>query len=169
MRNLALFSANLSNRAQFNQHYMYSFYARRSQIWLKISLIADLRKVAVVKFCNVGLVLGFRLFLILPHLPQKNYPCFKSGRKELKNNHPLCWSKSQCVEIHRITRAQCKVENKALHSELLTELLSQFWSRNEFFAISKFRVEHHIFEIFGKFRISKFPEFLNFPNFFQTF
>jgi len=62
---------------------------------------------------------------------------------------------------------------KALHSELLTELLS--W--NEFFAISEVRVSRHFFVIFGNFGIEqflKFPKFPNirktlFPNFFRTF
>ncbi len=72
------------------------------------------------------------------------------------------------------------IKVKALHSELLTELSSQFSSRNEFFAISEFRVERHFFVIFGKFGISKFlkfPKFPNirknqfpkFPNFFRTY
>jgi hypothetical protein len=62
---------------------------------------------------------------------------------------------------------------KALHSELLAELSSWFLSQNKFFAIFKFRVEHHFFCKFWKvwkFQISKIAElFLNFPNFFQTF
>ncbi len=74
-------------------------------------------------------------------------------------------------------RSHYDIYNKALHSELLTELSSRFSSRNEFFAIFEFRVERHFFVIFGKFGISKFPKFPNirknqfpkFPNFFQTF
>ncbi len=49
--------------------------------------------------------------------------------------------------------------NKALHSELLTELLSRFLSWNEFFTISEVRVERHFFVIFGKFGIEQFPKF----------
>ncbi len=65
-------------------------------------------------------------------------------------------------------------EIKALHFKLLTELLSQFSSRNKFFAIFKFRVEHHFFVILGKFGNSKVPniwknQFLKFLNFFRTF
>jgi hypothetical protein len=68
------------------------------------------------------------------------------------------------------------VPNKALHSELLTQLSSWFSSRNDFFAIFEFRVERHFFVIFGNFGIFKFPKYLNirkdqfpkFPNFFQN-
>ncbi len=55
---------------------------------------------------------------------------------------------------------------KALHSELFTELSSRFSSRNEFFMIFEFGVEHHFFVIFGKFGNSWFPKF---PNLFWTF
>jgi hypothetical protein len=46
---------------------------------------------------------------------------------------------------------------KALHSELLTKLLS----RNEFFTIFEVRVERHFFVIFRKFGIEQFPKFPN--------
>jgi len=39
---------------------------------------------------------------------------------------------------------------KALRSKLLTEDLSRFSSRNEFFEISEIRIGHHFFEVFGK-------------------
>ncbi len=46
---------------------------------------------------------------------------------------------------------------KALHSKLLTKLSSRFSSWNEFFfAIFEFRVERHIFIIFGKFGKEQF-------------
>jgi len=54
--------------------------------------------------------------------------------------------------------------NKALHSELLTELSGRFPSRNEYFVISEVRIWHHFFVIFGKFGISKFPKFPKVPN-----
>ncbi len=56
------------------------------------------------------------------------------------------------------------VHSKALHSKLLTELLSRFLSQNKFFPIFEFWVERHFFVIFGKLRISKFSKFLKFPN-----
>ncbi len=69
------------------------------------------------------------------------------------------------------------VPNKALHSELLTELLGRFPIRNEYFVISEVWIWRHFFVIFGKFGISKFPKFPNIrknqfpklPNFFRTF
>jgi len=39
---------------------------------------------------------------------------------------------------------------KALHSELLSKLLSRFPSRNEFSKISEVRIGRHFFEVFGK-------------------
>jgi len=51
--------------------------------------------------------------------------------------------------------------SKALHSELLDELSGRFSSRNEYFRISEVRIVHHFFEVFGKFGISKLPNFGN--------
>ncbi len=66
---------------------------------------------------------------------------------------------------------------KALHSELLAELLGRFSSQNEYFWISAVRIVRHFFEVFGKFGISKFlkfpknqfPKFLNFFRNYRTF
>ncbi len=58
---------------------------------------------------------------------------------------------------------------KALLSELLTELLSWFSSRNEFFAIFEFRVERHFFVIFGNFRTFGKTCFQNFRTFSKLF
>ncbi len=71
--------------------------------------------------------------------------------------------------FYRISELNCGSAIGIGHSELLTELLSRFLSQNEFFAIFKFRVEHHFSVIFGKFGISKFPKFPNFSEFFRTF
>jgi len=58
----------------------------------------------------------------------------------------LLWAKQFALSI------------KALHSELLTELSSQFSSRNEFFTISEVQVLRHFFLIFGNFGIEQFPK-----------
>jgi hypothetical protein len=76
-----------------------------------------------------------------------------------------------------LTTTDNHLSTKALHSELLAELLGWFSSRNEYFQISEVRIVRHFFEVFGKFGISKFPKFPNiwknqfpkFPNFFQNY
>jgi len=69
------------------------------------------------------------------------------------------WYKTKCLVGIALTPF-----NKALHSELLTELLGRFPSQNEYFVISEVRIWRHFFVIFGKFGISKFPKFPKFPN-----
>jgi hypothetical protein len=78
------------------------------------------------------------------------------------------------VSVTRAILANTALNTKALHSELLTKLLSPFLSRNEFFAISEVRVLRHFFVIFGNFGIEQFPKFPNvwktlFPNFSELF
>ncbi len=46
-----------------------------------------------------------------------------------------------------------------IQSKLLTELLSRFLSRNNFFAISEVQVSRHFFVIFGNFGLEIFPKF----------
>ncbi len=90
------------------------------------------------------------------------------------------FSNSVKEKRERRKRKKFKKGIKALHSELLTELLGRFPSRNEYFIISEVRIGRHFFKVFGKFGISKFPklpklpnvrknQFPKFPKFFRNF